>query len=76
MANVMFLLFREQIQSAIRNRLQTIELLLKAPYTDERDERIEEHVHMIGKLLVLEPAPARAAHVSARHSWNGIAQKN
>jgi hypothetical protein len=48
---------------------------LKAPYTDERDQRIEEHVHMIGKLLVLEPAPARP-QVSARHSWNGIAQKN
>jgi hypothetical protein len=70
----MFLLFKEQIQSAIRNRIQTIELLLKAPYSDERDERIEEHVQMIGKLLVLEPAPTRAA--PARHSWNGIEQKN
>jgi hypothetical protein len=70
----MFLLFRDQIQSAIRNRIQTIELLLKAPYSDERDERIEEHVRMIGRLLVLEPAPPRA--VSARHSWNGVAQKN
>ncbi|PYX08542.1 MAG: hypothetical protein DMG88_10125 [Acidobacteria bacterium] len=75
MADAMFLLFKEQIQSAIRNRLQTIELLLKAPYCDERDERIEEHVHMIGKLLVLEPAPARA-QVSAQSSWNRIAQKN
>jgi len=52
----MLIVFRAQVQVAIKSRLQKIALLMKAPWSEERDDRIRDCLNMIDKLLILEPA--------------------
>jgi len=64
----MLVVFRAKVQAAIKNRLQTIALLMKAPWSEERDERIRDCLRMIDRLLILEPASLGRPSVRASKS--------
>ena len=49
------LVFRAQVQVAIKNRVEMIARLLREPWSESRDKRISEQLTTVYGLLVLEP---------------------
>ena len=52
----MSLIFRTQVQIAIKDHLETIKKLLDAPQTKKRDIQVKRHLHLIASLVMLEPS--------------------
>jgi hypothetical protein len=67
----MSLLFRTQVQIAIKNQLETIQRLLDAPDTEERDDQIKRHLHLIESLVLLEPSSSRDTLQIETHQFCG-----
>jgi len=51
----MALIFRAQVQIAVKNRVQMISQLLREDWSNERDEIIKKHLRVIETLMILEP---------------------
>ena len=52
----MSLIFRTQVQIAVKNHVEAIARLLDAPPTKKRGAQIKRHLHLIESLVMLEPS--------------------